>query len=203
MPLMRNLENPEYREWLSSWIASLGFSGLIVFFCFYSLQTVLAVIPSGLIQVIAGAAFGAWGGLFILQAGTVTSAIIIFTIVRKFGNKLIIRFLGEDLINKWEFLENEKNVTLACFILFFIPGLPKDALTYIFAMTKFPIIQFLPISLIARFPAMLSSTLMGDAAIQGNWFLFLLIFAFTAIVGILGIQFRDRIINRFTSKKTI
>ena len=147
-------------------------------------------------QVIAGAAFGVWKGLFILQAGCITAAIIIFAMVKKFGNPLMIRFLGENVVDAWTFLKDEKKAAQLTFILFLITGTPKDALTYIAAMTRFSLVQFLPISIIARFPGMLLSTIMGDAVMQGNWVLFAVVFCITGVAGILGIQFKDRIIRR-------
>jgi hypothetical protein len=38
---------------------------------------------------------------------------------------------------------------------------------------------------------------MGDAAMQGNWVLLIVIFGLTGLAGILGIQFRERICRRF------
>jgi len=198
MPVMRNLQSPEIKEMFSSWVAELGFRGIILFYFLQVLQNLIAVIPGGPMQVFAGAAFGAWRGLFILQAGCLSAAVIIFTMVKKFGNPLMTRFLGDDLINTWSFLKDEKKTAKLTFILFLITGVPKDALTYIAAMTKFSLVQFLPISLIARFPGMLLSTMMGAALMQGNWLFFILIFAVTGITGILGIHFKERIIRKFS-----
>ena len=195
-PFMRELQTPEFREMFSSWVASLGFRGVLIFYCLQVLQNLVAVIPGGPMQVIAGAAFGVWRGLFILQAGCITAAIIIFAMIKKFGNPLMVRFLGENVVDAWTFLKDEKKSAQLTFILFLITGTPKDALTYIAAMTRFSLIQFLPISIIARFPGMLLSTLMGDAVMQGNWVLFVVIFGVTGVAGILGIQFKDRILRR-------
>ena len=199
MPVLRDLQNPEYREVFSAWITGFGRLGFIVFFCIQYLQNLTAVIPvGGLLQVAAGAAFGLWPAFFILKACFILSTLTIFFIIRKFGSGLIIRLLGDDALDSWAFLRNEKNTSFVIFILFFIPGLPKDTMTYLIAMTKFPLYQFLPIVIIARFPAMFSGALMGDAVIHGNWVLFLLLFGFSALAGILGIQFRGRILKRLT-----
>lgn len=199
LPFMRELETPEFREMFSAWITELGFRGILIFYFIQVTQNMIAIIPGGPIQVIAGAAFGTWRGLFILQAGVITSAVIIFALVKKFGNPVITRLLGANVADTWAFLKNEKKTEQVTFILFLITGVPKDALTYIAATTRFSLLQFLPISLIARFPGMLLSTLMGDAAMQGNWVFFTLLFGITAIAGLLGIQFKDRIIERFTA----
>jgi len=200
-PFIKNLQNAEYREWFSQWITELGFKGVLILYGLQVLQIVVAVIPGGPMQLIAGAAYGAWGGLLILEAGCVTATVIIFIMVRKFGNPFIIRFFGRDVINTWGFLKDEKRTAQVAFILFLIPGTPKDTLTYFAPLTKLSLLQFTLISAVARFPAMFSSVLMGDAVMQGNWVLFLLVFGITAAAGILGIQFKDQIIKRCLAKR--
>ncbi|MCL2069468.1 MAG: VTT domain-containing protein [Treponema sp.] len=197
LPIIGDLQSPENREAISAWVASLGHAGVIVFFFILLLQNLTAVFPvGGLLQIVSGAAFGLWAGYFIILSSFIASSIIIFPLVRKFAGPLITRLLGDDLTNTWAFLKNEKTTSLVIFVLFFIPGLPKDTMTYLTALTKFPLAQFLPVAIVARFPAMFSGALMGDAVMQGNWLLFILLFGFTAIAGLLGILFRERIIKR-------
>jgi len=193
LPFMGELESDTFRETFSAQIAGLGLWGVALFYCIQVLQNLIAFIPGGPWQVIAGAAFGTWRGLFILQAGVLTSATIIFTLVRRFGSAPFTRFLGADITETWGFLKDEKKTARAVFILFIIPGLPKDAMTCLVALTKLPLAVFLPVSLAARFPGMLLSVMMGDAAMQGNWHLFAAVFGITAVAGILGIQFKERV----------
>jgi len=199
-PLIKDLQNPEYREWFSAWVAGLGFKGVLVLFGLQMLQIIVAVIPGGPMQLIAGAAYGTWGGLLILMAGCAAATAVVFFLVRKFGQPLIIRFFGSDVINSWGFLRDEKKTALVAFILFLIPGTPKDTLTYLAPLSRLSLVQFTLISVFARFPAMLSSTMMGDAVMQGNWVMFLAVFVLTAVIGILGIQFRDSIVKRFSAR---
>ena len=199
-PLIKDLRNPEYREWFSGWVAGLGFKGVLVLFALQMLQIIVAVIPGGPMQLIAGAAYGTWGGLLILLAGCAAATAVVFFAVRKFGRPLIIRFFGGDVINTWGFLRDEKKTALVTFILFLIPGIPKDTLTYLAPLSRLSLLRFTLISVFARFPAMLSSAMMGDAVMRGNWIIFLVIFVLTALAGILGIQFRDRIVKRFSAK---
>ena len=195
-PLIRDLQDPEYREKFSAWVAGFGFKGVLVLFGLQVLQVVVAVIPGGPVQLIAGAAYGPWMGLLILMTGCAAATVIVFFLVRKFGNPLVIRFFGADVINTWGFFRDEKKTAMVTFILFLIPGTPKDTLTYMAPLTRLSLVQFTMISVFARFPAMFSSTVMGDAFMQGKWLSFLMVFGITALIGILGIQFRDQIIRR-------
>ena len=199
-PLIRDLQNPEYREKFTVWVAGLGVKGVLVLLGFQVLQIVVAVIPGGPVQLIAGAAYGVWGGLFIIEAGCVIATMIIFFLTRRLGFPLIRRFFDADEIKTWIFFKDEKKTALVTFILFLIPGTPKDTLTYLATLSKLSLIQFTLISVFARLPAILSSTVMGDAAMQGNWLILFLVFGITALIGILGIQFKERILRWLHAK---
>jgi len=197
-PLIRDLQNPEYREMFSAWVADLGFKGVLVLFGIQVLQIVVAVIPGGPVQLIAGAAYGAWGGLLILEAGCAAATMLVFSLVRKFGLPFVRRFFGDDAINTWGFLSREKKTAMVTFILFLIPGTPKDTLTYLAPLSRLSMVQFTIISVFARFPAMFSSTVMGDSVMQGKWVVSLVVFGLTALTGFLGIHFKERVIRHFS-----
>ncbi|MCL2374270.1 MAG: VTT domain-containing protein, partial [Treponema sp.] len=188
---------PEYQQVFGEWVAGLGFRGVLVLFFVYVVTVLVAPVPGGPVQILAGAVYGTWGGLLIMLAGWVAGTLLIFSLVGKFGLPLVRRFLGGEALDTWSFLSNEKKTSMVVFILFLIPGLPKSFIAYMGPLTNLPIVQFTVISVFGRFPALLSSTAMGDAAMQGNWPLFFVVFAITAVTGLLGIQFRERIIRRF------
>jgi uncharacterized membrane protein YdjX (TVP38/TMEM64 family) len=118
----------------------------MVLFGIQVLQIVVAVIPGGPVQLIAGAAYGALGGLLIIEAGCAVATMIVFFMVRKFGLPLIKRFFGVDVLDTWGFLKDEEKTALVTFILFFIPGTPKDTLTYLIPLSRLSLIQFTLIS---------------------------------------------------------
>ena len=196
-PFISNLKSPEYREAFSVWITNLGFMGVFILFGIMVVQVIVAPIPGGPVQIFAGAAYGTWGGLLITLAGCIVATMLIFAVVRKFGLPFLKRFLGSDALTSWSFLSSEKKASLLVFILFLIPGTPKSFLVYLGPLTRLSMMQFTTISVLGRFPALLSSTVMGDAAMQGNWVLFFVVFGITAGLGILGIHFKERIKQRF------
>ena len=198
-PFIKNLQNPQYREMFSVWVAGLGFKGILVLFGIQVLQIVVAVIPGGPVELIAGAAYGVWKGILIVELGCAVATILVFSLVRKFGLPLVRRFFGDDMINTWGFLSSEKKTALVTFVVFLIPGTPKDILTYLVPLSRLSLVQFTLISVVARFPMILSTAVMGDAAMQGKWVMFLVVFGLTAVTGILGIQLRERFNRRKTS----
>ncbi|MDR0512999.1 MAG: VTT domain-containing protein [Treponema sp.] len=199
MYFLRDLQDPQYAQQFTDWVSELGITGVLVLFAIQVTQIVVAVIPGGPVQMIAGAAYGVWKGLIIMIIGCIFATIIIFVTVRRFGVPLVKYFFGAHVMEKWSFLSNSKRTAHAIFIFYLIPGLPKDFFVYLGPLTRLSLFHFTTISVFGRLPAMLSSTAMGDAAMRGNWALFLSVFAVTAVAGILGIQFREKLIKRFSA----
>jgi uncharacterized membrane protein YdjX (TVP38/TMEM64 family) len=194
-PFIHNLRDPLYREQFSSWVEGLGLRGFFLLFGLQVLQILIAIIPGEPVELLAGAAYGALGGLGICLLGCVFASSLIFLLVRKFGSPRVIRFLRKDAAGTYTFLYDTPKIVRVVFILFLIPGTPKDVLTYIVPLSKLKAYQFILISAFARIPSILTSTIMGDSLIQGNWRLFLLIFLITALIGFLGILVKERIIE--------
>ena len=197
-PFILDLRNEEYRESFSVWIKSHGLTGVIILLGVQILQIFIAVIPGGPIQIIAGMAYETWGGFAIIVTGCVFTSALIFFLVRKFGMPLLRRFFGEKEINTWVFLKDTKKTSLVIFILFLIPGLPKDLFTWLSPLTSLSLPAFVFLSVLARMPAILTSTITGDSMMTGNWILSISLFLGTGIIGLLGIWFKDRIIKSIT-----
>jgi uncharacterized membrane protein YdjX (TVP38/TMEM64 family) len=199
-PLIKELKDPAYREAFSAWVAGLGPGGIFILLGLQILQIIVAIIPGGPVELIAGAAYGAWAGLGICAAGCVIASSLVFAAVKKFGLPLLRRFFGEKDIKTWKFLEDAKKTAVVVFVLFLIPGMPKDLLTWFAPLSRLSLVHFVIISVAARTPAIFSSTMMGDSMIRGNWVMVLIIFLIIALAGLGGIQFRDKIISGFSRK---
>ena len=66
------------------------------------------------------------------MAGILIGSVVIFAFVRKFGIRLVEIFFPIEKINSLKFLKNTKSLNTTAFIVFFIPGTPKDLLTYLY-----------------------------------------------------------------------
>jgi uncharacterized membrane protein YdjX (TVP38/TMEM64 family) len=193
-PFIKKLEDPLYRERFGAWISALGPRGVLILLGIQVLQVVIAVIPGEPVEILAGAAYGALGGLGICLSGCAAASALVFILVKKFGAPLVTRLFGEKNSRAYAFLQDTPRISRAVFILFLIPGTPKDLLTYIVPLSKLGLVRFIFISAFARIPSIVSSTMMGDSMIQGNRRLLLVIFGITAVTGLLGFYFKERVI---------
>ncbi|WP_010258202.1 TVP38/TMEM64 family protein [Treponema primitia] len=199
-PFITRLRLPEYRDQFSLWIEKLGFRGVLILLGIQIMQIIVAVIPGGPVEVLAGAAYGALGGLGICLLGSLAASTGIFLVVRKFGAPLVFRFFGGELTDKYAFLKDTRKFSLVLFLLFLIPGIPKDTLTYIVPLGSIKLSRFIIISNFARIPGILTSTILGDSVISGNWVMIAIFFLIIAAMGILGLLYGEKIIGRFRQK---
>ena len=99
-------------------------------------------------------------------------------------------------MNKFKFLQDEKKLKSLIFFLFFIPGTPKDLITYIAPLTKIKLRDFMIITLIARIPSVISSTYGGSALAEQNFLKAAIIYGIITLFSLAGI-----IIYRIWDKK--
>ena len=70
---------------------------------------------------------------------------------------------------------------------FFIPGTPKDLLTYFVGLTEIKLGTFLAISMVARIPSVVTSTFGGHLLGEGKYITAVVVYAVTAFVSLLGL----------------
>lgn len=178
-PLIRFVRQPElFRQWVDQqglW-APVAFVGMVV------LQVVVAVIPGEPLEIAAGYAFGAVEGTLLCILGTWTGGLMVFLLVRRFGARAVEVFFPLEKLNELKFLKNEKKLTFWVFIVFFLPGTPKDVLCYFVGLTKLPLRTWLLISAVARIPSIVTSTVGGDALGMQNYTFAAVVFALTLVI---------------------
>ena len=151
-------------------------------------QIFLPILPGEPVEILAGMSYGAIGGLIIVFLGAFVSSFIIFFAVRKFGRNFIYAFVSKEKIEKIEqskIFSNQRRLDLILFVLFLIPGTPKDLLVYIGGLLPIKPMKFLLISTFARFPSIVSSTIAGSNLIAGNWAVVIATYLITFLIAAL------------------
>ena len=135
------------------------------------------------------------------MASSAIISILIFSLVKKYGKQFIYDFCDEQKVKQFEnnkIFQNPKKIELIVFLLFLIPGTPKDFLTYVAGLCPIKMSRFVIISTIARIPSIVTSTIAGSNIADGNWkkgiALYILIVIIVAIVLF--------IFNKFDKEKT-
>jgi uncharacterized membrane protein YdjX (TVP38/TMEM64 family) len=198
MPMLRLVEQPEvFRDW----IASKGWGGRFIFIGMVAIQVIFAIIPGEPLEIGAGYAFGAIEGTLLCLAGFLLGSLIIFAFVKKWGVKFIELFFPVEKINNLRFLNTNKKLNALAFILFLIPGTPKDLMVYFLGVTNITFPAFLVTVTLARLPSLVTSTVGGNALGTQNYVLAIVIFAVAVVISCVG-YFLYQFITKQKSKKS-
>lgn len=197
-PLIRFVRQPEQ---FRAWVQGHGLLGQLAFLGMTVLQIVIAIIPGEPLELGAGYAFGFWRGTLLCEIGILLGGLLVFLFVRRFGVKAVEVFFPREKIESLRFLHNEKRLALWVFILFFIPGTPKDIMTYIVPLTPMKLSTFLLLSTVARLPSVVTSTIGGNALGTKNYWGAILVFVITLAISAAGLLFYDRLCDRKQKEK--
>ncbi len=196
IPAVLSLKEPAAQEKFRSFIEGLGFFGILLMLLLQTLQIVAAIIPGEPIEILLGMMYGTLGGLVIALLGIALGTAAVYFAVRRFGMKFVNRFVDSKAFDKLAFLKNPAGRDSLVFLLFFIPGTPKDILTYFVPFIGMPFFRFVIIASLARIPSVITSTLAGAELSSGNLVRSLVIFAVTGVIGLAGILIHNTIIER-------
>ena len=199
-PIIKNLLTPEGRLVFKEKLDSLGFSKVLALFALQLIQILLVFIPGEPLEILAGLCFGTfWGTIFVyISVGLVTA--LVFFLVRKYGRSYVEKVFKKEKIDKIEnskFFKNPKNIELVMLVLFLIPGTPKDLLVYLGGLLPIKPLRFILISVFARTPSIISSTLVGSSILNGNIITSIIIYAITFLIAF-AIIF---VVNKFDKNK--
>lgn len=200
LPMMKKLLTQEGRLAFKEKLDGMGMGKFWVLFVLEITQVLFVVLPGEPLEIMAGLCFGTlWGTVFIMASVAITTTLI-FLLVRKFGRGYVERVFGKEKVEKIDnskVFKNPKSVEIIMTILFIIPGTPKDLLVYLGGMLPIKPIRFILISTFARFPSVISSTLVGSSILKGNLKTSIIIYVATLVVTFAFIF----IINKFDKNK--
>lgn len=195
-PLIRFVSDADaFRAFVekNSWWSRVAFLGMLVF------QVVFAIIPGGAFEVAGGYAFGAAEGTILSVVGTTLGSILVFLLVRRWGLRYVLLFFTREQLASAKFMHDEKRLYLIAFIAFIIPGTPKDLLCYVAGLTDIKLSRWIAITSVARIPAILISTVGGNAIGTRSYVFAATVFAITVIISAVGVLIYRHITKESTT----
>ena len=142
---------------------------------------VIAPIPGGAIEWLGGFIFGVKAGFIYSMIGMTLGSWLAFSLARIFEKAAVEKFVSGQTRKKFDYLVEDQGAIIS-FILFLIPGFPKDALCYILGLTPMHLGIFLIISTLGRIPGTLMATLQGAKAFDHQYKLFLILLGVSGLV---------------------
>ncbi|MBS7263437.1 MAG: TVP38/TMEM64 family protein [Eubacteriales bacterium] len=163
-----------------------GTWGVLIFLALQILQVFIALLPGEVVELAAGYSFGTFWGTVLVYAGIAIGATLTFFLIRRFGKAAVDTLIDDRSRRKVFRLLNSEKRDYIVFLLYFIPGTPKDLFNFIVPLTKMSYGRFMLITMIARFPAVISSTISGQLIEQKSWLFFGIVYGLTAVLSVIG-----------------
>jgi uncharacterized membrane protein YdjX (TVP38/TMEM64 family) len=151
-----------YRDkyFLRDTVAAWGWMAPLVFIAIQTMQVIVSPIPGEITGPVGGALFGTAWGLLYSTIGLTIGTLICFWLGRTWGEPLVRPFLSEHHWNRMNFIL-EAEGAIICFVLYLIPGFPKDIISHLFGLSPMPFWVFALVSTLGRLPGTWISSYFG------------------------------------------
>jgi uncharacterized membrane protein YdjX (TVP38/TMEM64 family) len=196
--LVRLLENPQFlKQSLERW----GVLAPLIFVALQALQVVVSPIPGEATGFLGGFLFGEWPGLLYSMIGLALGSVAAFGMGRWLGARYVRRLVSEQTWDKLNFIIEGKG-TLLCFVVYLIPGLPKDIVCYLFGISPISFWAFAIASTLGRLPGTWVLSAQGAHTANGDYVRVILLTAAVIAIALPVYCYRNRIVRWFRGHPT-
>ena len=189
---LRSFSREDFRDY----VRSFGALGPGIVLGLQVLQVFIALIPGEIVESAAGFVLGPWLGTAVCYLGIAIASTLILTLTRRYGVQLVEVFVSREKINELRLLNTEQKRNTLIFLLFFIPGTPKDLLTYFVGLTDIRLRTFLLLSMVARIPSVLTSTFGGHLLGEERYIGAVILYGVTGLLSLLGLMGYNRYLKK-------
>lgn len=179
------------REW--------GVLAPVIFIGLQALQVIISPIPGELTGILGGYLFGQWVGLLYSTIGLTLGSVVAFAVGRWLGARYVRKLVSADIWHKMGFIV-EAEGTILCFIIFLMPGLPKDVTCYLFGLSPMPFWVFAVVSMLGRIPSTWVLSAQGARTASGDYLQVVLLTAVVVAVALPLYYYRNRLVEWFRGK---
>jgi uncharacterized membrane protein YdjX (TVP38/TMEM64 family) len=180
------------KKFLKQTLRQWGILAPVLFMVMQALQVVISPIPGEATGFLGGYLFGEWLGLLYSTIGLTMGSVGAFWIGRWLGEHYVRNLVSKETWDKLGFIVEAEGVIL-CFIIYSIPGLPKDIVCYLFGISPMPLWVFALVSGLGRIPGTWVLSAQGAHVETGNYHQLILISAVCAAVALPLYYYRHRI----------
>jgi len=180
------------RERVGAFLDSLGPLSFFGFIILQAIQVIAAPIPGEVTGFLGGFLYGPFLGLVLSTAGLTIGSFINFWVSKTFGRPFVERFVRKETFARYDYLLHHKGAFLV-FLLFLIPGTPKDILCYLLGLGHLSVKEFLLISTVGRFGGTLLLTLGGNFIRHQQYYRFSMLLGVTIVIIFLSMVYKDKL----------
>lgn len=177
---------------LSRFLQSLGPYSPAVFVLLQVLQVIAAPIPGELTGVAGGYVYGETFGFILSSVGLTIGSWVAFELASILGRPFVERFVSQEVLHKFDFLTTNTGATI-CFLMFLIPGFPKDYLCYLLGLSRMKLSTFLIVSIIGRIPGTYLLTMQGAKFRNEEYYAVIAFAVVSTLIVLVAYLYRNKI----------
>jgi len=151
------------RQHVIDFVNSFGALSVVVFIGLQILQVLFAPIPGEVTGFIGGYIYGSVLGSIYSTIGLTIGSWLAFALARWLGLPFVEKAVSKSILKKYDYFMQHQGEFIT-FILFLIPGFPKDALCYVIGLSHMPTRAFLLVSVVGRLFGTIMLSVSGDFA---------------------------------------
>jgi len=189
---------------IRTWIEGWGAVAPLVFMGVQAIQVIVFAIPGEVVQIAGGYLFGGWVGILLSLSGILLGSTVALFLSRWLGRQFVAAVVPRAQLERMEKLLESRSSQIVFFLLFLIPGVPKDILCYLAGLTPMSLLFFLGISTLGRLPGIVGSSIIGGAARSSRWVALAMLSVAAILLFAAGLIFRPRLqalIEKVAQKK--
>ncbi len=176
----------------SAYIEGFGPAAPLIFMVIQVLQVMFAPVPGEATGFIGGYLFGVIKGFIYSSIALSLGSLINFGIGRFLGRRYVRKLIPPRHLKRFDAMIRREGA-LVVFILFILPGFPKDYLCLFLGLSALPIKIFFFMATIGRMPGTFILSLQGAMFFEQNYLLLALATGGCSIIVLLGYQYRHKL----------
>jgi uncharacterized membrane protein YdjX (TVP38/TMEM64 family) len=178
------------KQTLNEW----GILAPVFFILLQALQVVFSPIPGEATGFLGGFLFGIWGGFIYSTIGLTLGSMGAFAIGRWLGAHFVRKVVSKETWARLGFIVEAEGAIL-CFIIYLIPGLPKDIVCYLFGISPMPLWVFALVSGLGRMPGTWILSAQGAQIAAGHYVQVVLLTAIVVAIALPLYYYRHQILE--------
>lgn len=188
------------RKKVVAFVNSFGPLSVLIFIGLQILQVIVAPIPGEVNGFIGGYLYGPVLGTLYSTIGLTIGSWLAFVLARWLGLPFVERVISPRIIQKYDYFMEHRGIVVT-FILFVIPGFPKDALSYLIGLSHMKTSTFLIICTAGRLMGTLMLSISGNYARNDQMIATGAILGISALIVILAYYYHDNILRLVRKKR--
>lgn len=172
-------------------LRSFGEYSVLIFVALQILQVVVPPIPGDVSGIVGGYLYGSVLGTVYSTIGLTIGSCLAFLLARAFGLPFVEKALKPEKVQQYDHFMTHQGALIS-FILFLIPGFPKDFLCYVMGLSHMCLWEFVLVSTLGRLFGTVLLSVIGSSVRNHQKGPLLVVLGIVAIILILTYFYREK-----------